>query len=66
MMAHEITSNDSLFVRRRPAWHGLGTTIGNAPTSSDALRVSGLDWRVVQAPVRKRDAQDQFLPVDDL
>ena len=55
MMSHKITSSDSLFVSRRPAWHGLGTTIGNAPTSSDALRISGLDWRVVQAPVQWMD-----------
>jgi phage/plasmid-like protein (TIGR03299 family) len=63
-MAHEITSTDSLFVTRKPAWHGLGTVVENAPTSADALRISGLDWRVIQAPVQWMD-DDGTLRADD-
>ena len=37
---------ESLFVTREPAWHGLGTIVQDAPTSEDAIRLAGLDWRV--------------------
>ncbi len=29
-----------------PAWHGLGTVLDHAPSSSEALDKAGLDWRV--------------------
>lgn len=32
-------------------WHGLGTPVIEAPTSADALRLAGLDWRVEQQPI---------------
>lgn len=34
-----------MYVREKP-WHGLGTMVEEAPTSADALRLAGLDWRV--------------------
>ena len=34
-----------MYVREKP-WHGLGTQVEEAPTSADALRLAGLDWRV--------------------
>ena len=36
-----------MYVREKP-WHGLGTRVEEAPTSTDALRMAGLDWSVVQ------------------
>lgn len=39
-----------MYVREKP-WHGLGTMVQEAPTSADALRLAGLDWRVEQKPV---------------
>ena len=39
-----------LSVREKP-WHGLGTIVMEAPTSADALRLAGLNWKVVQEPV---------------
>jgi len=63
-MTHEITDTDTLFVTRRPAWHGLGTTVKDAPTSADALHISGLDWHVAQAPVQWMD-EAGTLRVDD-
>ena len=39
-----------MYVREKP-WHGLGTKVAEAPTSADALRFAGLDWRVDQEPV---------------
>lgn len=32
-------------------WHGLGQIIEDAPTSKDAIRIAGLDWRVEMQPV---------------
>lgn len=32
-------------------WHGLGTSVEEAPTSADALRLAGLDWEVIQKPI---------------
>ena len=39
-----------MYVREKP-WHGLGTEVAEAPTSADALRFAGLDWKVEQEPV---------------
>ncbi len=36
-----------MYVREKP-WHGIGTMVAEAPTSADALRLSGLDWSVNQ------------------
>lgn len=40
-----------MYVREKP-WHGLGTQVEEAPTSGDALRMSGLDWTVVQRNIQ--------------
>lgn len=40
-----------MYVREKP-WHGLGTRVEEAPTSSDALRMSGLDWNVIQRNIQ--------------
>lgn len=45
-MSHEITSEDRLVLAGRPAWHGLGTVVEDAPTVPDALKLAGLDWTV--------------------
>lgn len=37
--------------KRLVPWHGLGTPVEEAPTSADALRVSGLDWKVEGKPI---------------
>lgn len=47
-MAHNI---ESLFYTREKPWHGLGTMVAEAPTSADALRLAGLDWKVEGKPV---------------
>lgn len=39
-----------MYTREKP-WHGLGTRVEEAPTSTDALRLSGLDWSVEQRDV---------------
>lgn len=42
---------ESMFYVRETPWHGLGTRVMEAPTSKDALILSGLDWNVVQEPI---------------
>lgn len=44
-----------MYVREKP-WHGMGTMVTDAPTSADALRLSGLDWVVEQRPVYLADS----------
>lgn len=37
---------ETLFVTRKPAWHGLGVILPSSPTSEDAIVAAGLDWKV--------------------
>ena len=39
------------FVGREVPWHGQGRSVESAPTSKDAIRYGGLDWKVVQHDV---------------
>lgn len=41
---------ETMFYVRETPWHGLGTRVEEALCSADALRISGLDWNVVQRP----------------
>lgn len=43
---------ETMFYTREKPWHGLGTMVAEAPTSRDALRLAGLDWRVEQHPIQ--------------
>lgn len=42
---------ESMFYTREKPWHGLGTKVDEAPTSKEALKLAGLDWKVVQKPI---------------
>ena len=46
---------ETMFYTRTAPWHGLGTRVLEAPTSSAALSLAGLDWKVVQNPVFTAD-----------
>lgn len=46
---------ETMFYTRTVPWHGLGTRVLEAPTSSAALSLAGLDWRVIQKPVLTED-----------
>ena len=53
-MAHEVenifyVSNEEN--GRFVPWHGLGTAVSEAPTSAEAIRLAGLDWRVEPKPI---------------
>ena len=42
---------ESMFYTREKPWHGLGIMVADAPNSKDALRLAGLNWKVLQEPV---------------
>lgn len=46
---------ESMFYTRVAPWHGLGVRVEETLTSEDALRKSGLDWKVIQRPVMTSD-----------
>ena len=43
---------ETMFYTREKPWHGLGIGVKEAPTSEDALRLAGLDWKVVQQSIQ--------------
>lgn len=42
---------ETMFYTREKPWHGLRTMVAEAPNSKDALRLAGLNWKVLQEPV---------------
>ncbi|MDE6906064.1 MAG: DUF945 domain-containing protein [Lachnospiraceae bacterium] len=42
---------ETMFYTREKPWHGLGTKVGEAPESAEALKMAGLDWQVLQEPI---------------
>lgn len=42
---------ESMFYVREVPWHQLGTKVEDAPTSEEAIRLAGLDWKVEQKPI---------------
>lgn len=51
-MAAEV---ETMFYTREKPWHGLGTMVQEAPDSSVALELAGLDWQVVQRSIKTQD-----------
>ncbi|MEE0419577.1 MAG: DUF932 domain-containing protein [Lachnospiraceae bacterium] len=39
------------FTGREAPWHGLGTSVAEAPDSREALELAGLNWHVMQKPI---------------
>ena len=37
---------ENMFSVREVPWHGISVIVDEAPTSEEALRLSGLDWDV--------------------
>lgn len=42
---------EKMFYVRETPWHGLGTKVMEAPASEEALKIAGLDWKVLQEPI---------------
>ncbi|WP_374760318.1 hypothetical protein [Dyadobacter diqingensis] len=56
-MSHNIHFNEqsarhSFFSLKEKAWHGLGQIVQDAPTSTQAIVLAGLDFQVVKAPLQ--------------
>lgn len=47
---------ETMFYTRVTPWHGLGVCVENAVSSEEALKVSGLDWSVVQHSIMTEEA----------
>lgn len=69
-MAHNITATDSLFVVRKPAWHGLGTVLPEYPTRAVAQKLVH-NWEPEAQPLYRReivvnglDISEVYVPVD--
>ena len=43
-----MTNVESMFDARKAPWDGLGKEVIGAVDSSQALKLAGLDWKVVQ------------------
>lgn len=55
-MAHNLNFNErtgkySFFSVKETAWHNLGQTVQEYPTSSEAIKHAGLDYEVIKKPV---------------
>lgn len=48
---------ESMFYVRTAPWHGLGTRVEEALSSEEALKLAGLDWRVIQKPMYTIDQE---------
>jgi phage/plasmid-like protein (TIGR03299 family) len=64
-MAHEIMEHDQVVLHRESAWHGLGIVVKDAPTPNKALKIAGLDWTVLQAPLWATCPDGGSIAVDD-
>lgn len=48
-------SVESMFSVREVPWHGLGTIVKEAPDSAEAIKLSGLDWKVIQREILDKE-----------
>jgi len=48
---NSVTGKAEALFAGRPAWHGLGTVVAEAPDSAAAIKLAGMDWEVLQAPL---------------
>lgn len=46
---------ETMFYIREKPWHGLGTMVAEAQSSATAISLAGLDWHVIQKPIKTAD-----------
>ena len=51
-MAHEV---ENMFSVRQVPWHGLGVIVNEAPSAEEAIKLAGLNWRVLENQVYQYD-----------
>ncbi|MFH6936015.1 DUF932 domain-containing protein [Flavobacterium sp. FlaQc-30] len=61
-MAHNINYNSktgkySFFSVKEKAWHGLGQTVEQYPTSAEAIKYAGLDYQVAKSPLYTKGSE---------
>lgn len=61
-MSHNV---ESMFSVREVPWHGLGIIVSDAPNSQEAIKLAGLDWKVLQKPILTKTKDDQNLQTID-
>lgn len=49
---------ETMFYVREKPWHNLGVRVEEAPTSADALKLAGLDWKVIQKKIKTEDENE--------
>ncbi|SJZ67759.1 phage/plasmid-like protein TIGR03299 [Chitinophaga eiseniae] len=69
-MAHNIHFNEqtgqySFFSVQQKAWHGLGQIVESYPTSAEAIRFAGLDYKVEKRPLFTYDTENQVNSLKD-
>lgn len=52
-MAHLVKN---MFSVREVPWHGLGKIVQEAPTAEEAIKLAGLDWKVLEQQVYNHDS----------
>ena len=59
-MAHLM---ESMFSVRQTPWHGLGKIVTDAPSAEEAIKLAGLDWKVLEQQVYNYNGdQHQRIP----
>ena len=63
-MAHNLNEIDGkvAFFGTKTAWHGLGQIVTEAQTSEEAIKLAGLDYEVVKAPIQTCDGDCVEIP----
>ena len=49
---------ETMFYVKEKPWHGLGTRVEEAPTSSEALKLAGLDWEILSNPIYDQQGKE--------
>jgi len=55
-MAHLV---ENMFSVREVPWHGLGKIVTEAPSAEEAIKLAGLDWKVLEQQVYNYSSVDQ-------
>ncbi|MFD0764540.1 DUF932 domain-containing protein [Mucilaginibacter lutimaris] len=70
-MAHHLNYNQqnneySFFSVKEKAWHGLGKIVEHYPTSEEAIRFAGLDYKVEKRPLFTYDTENHYGETDTI